>query len=34
MRLISRLLLSVLVLLPLAAYAATPANAPLVEGKD
>ncbi|MDU1661785.1 MAG: thiol:disulfide interchange protein DsbA/DsbL, partial [Stenotrophomonas maltophilia] len=34
MRLISRLLLSVLVLLPLAACAATPANAPLVEGKD
>jgi len=34
MRLISRLLLSVLVLLPLVACAATPANAPLVEGKD
>ena len=34
MRLIPRLLLSLLVMLPLAAYAATPANAPLVEGKD
>ena len=34
MRLIPRLLLSLLVLLPLAACAATPANAPLVEGKD
>ena len=34
MRLISRLLLSLLVLLPLVACAATPANAPLVEGKD
>ncbi len=34
MRLIPRLLLSLLVMLPLAACAATPANAPLVEGKD
>ncbi|HEL2979565.1 TPA: thiol:disulfide interchange protein DsbA/DsbL [Stenotrophomonas maltophilia] len=34
MRLISRLLLSLLVVLPLAASAAAPSNAPLVEGKD
>ena len=34
MRLIPRLLLSLLVMLPLTACAATPANAPLVEGKD
>ena len=34
MRLIPRLLLSLLVLLPLAACAATPANAPLVAGPD